>query len=400
MLVPFAFIILGLVALFLIWREGLLRSPLSFALAAALLAAALLPRALMLPHETADYTDFLSKWTEFFRENGGLRALDTEVGNYNIPYLVILALFSYLDISDLYLIKLLSIFFDVILSYFVMRIVSYFTDSRSKSLISFFIVLFLPTVILNGAYWGQCDSIYTAFAVAAVYFSLEDRPYLSIAAASLALAFKLQAVFILPLYAVMLITGKIRFRHLFVFPAVYVAAVSPALIAGRPLMGTVTLYFSQMGTVGSGLNYNSPSVFAFIQPGTDQALWSSIGISAALLLVAAVCAFALYRRNSFSSLQLLTASLLFAVGIPFLLPHMHERYFFMADVLTICYAFCVRRRFPVPVLVSFASLLGYHAYLKMRYLLPMWYGAASLFIVLIVLIFDLFHKADPGYKIT
>ena len=29
-------------------------------------------------------------------------------------------------------------------------------------------------------------------------------------------------------------------------------------------------------------------------------------------------------------------------------------------------------------LVQFASLLGYHAYLKMRYLLPMRYGSAAL----------------------
>ena len=396
MLVLFALIGFSFIAVFLLWKEGLLRSTASFALAALLIAAALLTRALMLPHKTYDYIDYLYKWVEYFRENGGLQALDAEIGNYNIPYLVILALFSYLDVSDLYLIKLLSIFFDIVLAYFAMRTVSLFTDSRAKSFAVFFTTLLLPAVVLNGAYWGQCDSIYAAFVLAAIFFALDKRPVLSVASAALAFSFKLQAVFFLPLYAVMLITGKLKIRHLLIFPAVYIAAVSPALIAGRSFFSTVALYFSQLDTVGSGLNYNSPSVFSFFSTVSDTALWSAVGISAALLLIAAACMFALFRRNRVTSLQLMQISLLFVIGIPFLLPHMHDRYFFMADILSVCYAFISRRRFSFPVLVSFASLLGYHAYLRMRYLLPMWYGASALVIVLLILIADLFFHTGTG----
>ena len=35
---------------------------------------------------------------------------------------------------------------------------------------------------------------------------------------------------------------------------------------------------------------------------------------------------------------------------------------------------------PAALLTQFASLLGYHAYLKMRYLLPMRYGSATLIV--------------------
>ena len=46
----------------------------------------------------------------------------------------------------------------------------------------------------------------------------------------------------------------------------------------------------------------------------------------------------------------------------------------------------------VPVLCQFASLLGYHAYLKGRYLFPMSYGAAALAVVIVVLIaFIIYH---------
>ena len=97
--------------------------------------------------------------------------------------------------------------------------------------------------------------------------------------------------------------------------------------------------------------------------------------------------------------MILTAAVIFSLGIPFLLPHMHDRYFFPADVLTTVYAFAVSWRFAMPCLVSFGSLLGYHAFLRMRYLLPMRYGAMGLAVVLSVLLADLcvrlFSPATP-----
>ena len=72
------------------------------------------------------------------------------------------------------------------------------------------------------------------------------------------------------------------------------------------------------------------------------------------------------------------------MGIPFLLPHMHDRYFFCADILTLVLAFVSWPCSPAAVLTQFASLLGYHAYLKMRFLLPMRYGAAALIVTIMV----------------
>ena len=98
------------------------------------------------------------------------------IGNYNIPYLYFLAFFSYLPVKDLYLIKSLSIFFDIILAYSVCMTVSLFCNNRWLRICSFFAVLLWPTVILNGAYWGQCDSIYTSLALLGIYCALSDRP--------------------------------------------------------------------------------------------------------------------------------------------------------------------------------------------------------------------------------
>ena len=63
---------------------------------------------------------------------------------------------------------------------------------------------------------------------------------------------------------------------------------------------------------------------------------------------------------------------------------MHDRYFFCADILSLVFAAAAPVYFFLPLLCEFASLLGYHAYLKMRYLLQMHYGAGALAIVIVI----------------
>ena len=176
----------GVLGLYLLQRARLLKSTLSFVLAALLMTLALGLRAAVLDYKTLDYINFLSRWVEFFRQHGGFRALKYPIGNYNIPYLYFLALFSALPIDDLYLIKLLSILSDVLLAWGAMLLCSRFTKSRLRLLAVFYTILFLPTVFLNSAVWAQCDSIYVAPLLLGIYSALEDRPWLSVILACVA----------------------------------------------------------------------------------------------------------------------------------------------------------------------------------------------------------------------
>ena len=375
---------LALMALLLLYFDGLLKKPVQVLTCAGLVAAAFVLRALFFSYETLDYQDFLARWVQYFRDNGGFAALKDSVGNYNVPYLYFLALFSYVDIYDLYLIKLLSTFFDVLLAFGAMRLTGLFTRSRVKLLFVYFAVLFWPTVVLNSAVWGQCDSIYVALGLLAVYWAMDGRPVLGMAAMAASFAFKLQAVFIMPVFVLLLIARRVKLWHFLVFPAVYMLLMLPAVLAGRPVLDTITLYFDQMGTVGSALNYNSPSVYAFARNVADEALASRLGIAAAFALMLAVFGWFWWRRSSITNWALLGGALLLVVGIPFLLPHMHDRYFFCADILSLVFAVAAPVYFFLPLLCEFASLLGYHAYLKMRYLLQMHYGAGALAIVIVI----------------
>jgi len=377
----------ALMALVLLWRGGVLKTSNQLIFAVILTGGAFLIRWIVFPYETLDYQNFLTHWVDFFCQHGGFAALKSNVGNYNVPYLYFMALFSYSDIKDLYLIKLLTVFFDVILAYSAMQLLGLYRSSPERKMACFFAVLYWPTVFLNGALWGQCDSIYVAFAVLSIYLALDDRPVLSMVAIALSFGFKLQAVFVMPVFAVLWMMKKFKWYHFLIFPLTYVALVMPAVLTGRPFLDTVTLYLSQTGSIGDGLNYNSSSIFAVFYNYADKASAARIFILIAFCFVIAVLFRCLISREKLNREAVLAAAVLLAVGIPFLLPHMHDRYFFAADILTLVLAFTAFEFAPVAILTEFASFLGYYAYLEMRFLLPMQYGALALVIVMLAAVF-------------
>ena len=147
--------------MFLLWREGLLKNTAHLVFAFLFMAGSVVIRYFLLDFESGDYLSFLAPWTQFFREHGGFKALGLSVGNYNLPYLYFLALFSYIDISELYLIKLLSIVFDVLLAWACMKLCSLFTKGRLRLIVCFFADALMLTGVLTGANGAPRDSVYT-----------------------------------------------------------------------------------------------------------------------------------------------------------------------------------------------------------------------------------------------
>ena len=377
-------IIILALALLLLWREKIFESKTLFAAAFAFTALALVIRASLLDYQSDDYLAFLAPWTQFFRDNGGFAALRYSLGNYNPPYMYFLALFSYFEISELYLIKLLSVLFDVLLAWACMKLLGLYTNSRAKLLGVFLAVLYLPTVVINGAYWAQCDSIYAFFGFFALYLGLRGRGCASMVSLAACFAFKLQAVFIIPVFFILLLAKRIRWRELLVFPAAYIVFMLPALLAGRPFIETMTLYFSQAGTVGDAMNYNAPSLTSMFRWSGNTESWSTLLIAAAFTLVLAAYAVAAVKRRALDDTVILGFALLLAMGIPYLLPHMHDRYFFIAGVLALVLAFRDVRFFPVPLLAELASLHCYYAYFVRYYLVQPRIGGEFMLIALLL----------------
>lgn len=356
---------------------------------------ALLLRTLLLDHITDDYVTFLSDWAAFFRENGGWAAVALPKGNYTAPYLYFLAAISYLPFYDLYLIKLFSIFFDVILAWGGCRLVQALVPGdRYRGAAAFCLLLLLPTVILNASAWAQCDAIYAALCLHGLAAGLEGRPRSSAFLAGLAFACKLQTVFLLPVWAVLWMSRRTRFRYLLWFPAACVLSILPALALGKPLADALGVYFGQAAEYSAYLTLNAPSLYALIPYNVqiNVALAARVGILAAFILVLGILGWLLLRRQALSRRAVFLAGVVFAIGIPLLLPHMHDRYFFLADVLTLTWACTARRGILPAVLTQIASLGAYHAYLLLRYAFPMGLGAVLLLLALVWSLSSLVHE--------
>lgn len=340
-------------------------------MALAPIGAAMLARALCLDYASGDYNTFLEHWYTYFKLNGGFSAIAGSVGDYNVPYLYFIAAASYLSVPDLYLYKLFSILWDVLLAWGCLRLVRSLTRERQGSaapLMAFGAALLLPTVVLNGAYWGQCDAIYGALCIHAAALALEGKNKTSVALMGAAFAFKLQAVFLLPLWGVLWLAGRVKFRQLWVFPLAYLAMIAPALALGKPLADIVGVYFKQMGEYPR-LTLNAPSVYQFLPYGAElnEKLASRLGIAAAAVLVLALLGLGFWLRDRLDRDTAMTIAVVLCVGVPFLLPHMHERYFFLADMFTLCWACANVRRLPGAVLACGASLASYCVYLRLQY---------------------------------
>jgi Gpi18-like mannosyltransferase len=157
--------------------------------------------------ETSDYSVFLSRWYDFIQTHGGFAALKYNFSNYNPPYLYLLALAAYTPIPKLVAIKTISVVFDAVLALFAYLILDLRYKHSLVPLIGALVVVFAPTIFINSAAWGQCDAIYTAFCLGSLYFLLKGRPAWACVFFALAISFKLQAIFFLPVLLMLLLKG-------------------------------------------------------------------------------------------------------------------------------------------------------------------------------------------------
>jgi len=262
--------------------------------------------------------------------------------------------------------------FDVVLAWGGFRLVRHFAPERpNRPLLCFCLLLLLPTVILNGAFWGQCDALYGALTLHALACALEGRNRSSLLLLGIAFSFKLQTVFVLPLWGGLWLLRRVRFRELLWFPAAYAATCAPALLLGKPLGDILGVYFGQAAEYSGYLNLNAPNMYALIPHGAEvnTALAARLGILAAFALAAAVLAALLVFRRQADDRALLAAAVVLAIGVPFLLPHMHERYFFLADVLALAWTCAFPRSAPCALLVELASLGAYVVVLRGKFTL-------------------------------
>lgn len=352
-------------------REFESRSVMNIGAIALVLILALCVRLSMFDYRSGDYNDFLGKWMAHFRASGGFLGLKDAIGDYNMPYLYFLAAFSYLPVSDLYLIKLLSIAFELIMTLFAMKTLKLFGAKDWLLAASVLIIMLLPTFWLNSAPWGQCDAIYSSLILISFYFALKYRGMRSVIFAALAFSFKLQTVFFLPLFLIFLIVRRVRWTDLFAFPVTYLITILPALALGRPFGSVVGIYSNQVTQYSQYLTLNAPTIMTFVPKDAPHGAIAACGIAAAFIFIAALTVFAARRRSLFGQRELLCCAALMLCAVPFLLPSMHDRYFYPAELFVVLFSLVFTNRVYAFLLCSFSSYTAYHTYLTGAFLIDM-----------------------------
>jgi len=399
--------------------------------------------------ETNDYTFFIGPWYDFIQTHGGFAALKYNFSNYNVPYLYLLALTTYLPIPKLDAIKTISVVFDGVLGIFTYLILSLKYRRSYAAIIGALVVISAPTIFINGAVWGQCDAIYTAFCLGSLYFLLKERPAWACIFFGLAISFKLQAIFFLPVFLMLLLKRKLAIKHLVLIPLIFLLMLVPAFIAGRDAWSLLTIYAGQVNTGGVGspgqfngggagqfndrgprqfngrgpgqfngggpgqfkggglgggnfssssLTLNAPSFYQWL-PTSAPAYWKWVGILLAGLVVALVGALLVASKQRLTSAIFLKVTLVFALAIPFLLPEMHERYFYLADVVSIIYAFYFPRYFYIAIIMQLCSLLSYAPYLLGTQVVNLAYVAFGVLVITVITMADLVLTLYPNISL-
>lgn len=350
----------------------------------------------LMPIESADYFGFLEPWMEEIRENGGFASLSLEISNYTSPYMYIMTLLSYISTNDLYALKLVSVFFDYMASVAVFLILWEMTENVQKAVFGMAVLLLSPTVILDSAYWCQCDIIYTCFLLFSLYFFFRDDSNKSMIFFAISFAFKLQSLFLLPFYIIMWLKKKtIKLRHLLWVPMIYVISIIPAWITGRNLGDLLGIYFDQADNYPWGtLEY--PNIYALlgevIPDMRHAAEVSGAGMFATMMLLGCM-AYYIYQKNVMLTQELAVTLALFMVAVTvYGLPHMHDRYGFLIDLLAIIYGVYRVKRFPVTCGFMLISVLTFMPYLIAVHVVPIQYLAIAQFTLIIYVGYDLYQQ--------
>lgn len=367
-----------------------------------LLVLAFLVRYPLFPIESADFYGFLKPWMQSIRENGGYRSLGIEISNYTSPYMYIMCLLSYISHNDLYALKMVSVLFDYVAAVTVLLLVCRLTGNVRKAILSMAFLLFSPAVVIDGAYWAQCDIIYAAFLLIALYFFFQNNSSRCLFFVAVAFSFKLQAVFIIPFLVIMWAKKKtVLLRHFIWLPVVYVISCLPAWALGRSFLDLLTIYVDQSGTYSWGtLEY--PNMYAFLgeaMPNLRHAAEvSSAGLILTVMLLGGI-AYYLYTKKVRLTDRLIVTLALLTVGVTvYTLPHMHERYGILLDLLAILYVMLDVRKLPVYFGFSVISVLSFMPYLIGTAVIPIQYVALGLLGLLLYVGYDLYLQIIEATK--
>jgi len=323
---------------------------------------------------TADMQVCLIPWSADMKPGYGPSVLSTFDGDYNMPYITVLWLLNYLPGRTIIKVKLFSIVFDYLGAIAGGLIVARVYElqknlngllckckSYTKEILftaAYSAVLFYPSVVLNSAYWGQCDMVYVTFLLYMIYALLRDKPSLAMILLGCAFSFKLQAVLILPVLVIYYWkTRRISIRHFLWIPIVMELLCIPAIIGGCSVFIPFSVYLRQLGRYPYMYVFY-PNIWAIFKE-SPYYIFSTVA-NLSIIAVLGVFAVIVIRNGKKETAQQWLRYVLWSVFFTMcFLPCMHERYGMLLEVVAILYAFLDRKYGIHAIIIGAGSYVAY-----------------------------------------
>ena len=295
-----------------------------------------------------DFNIFLNGWFSELQTKG--LGVNPARCNYNLPYLTVLYILGRISDNALGAIKAFSIVFDFAMAASGTWLISNLIPppSRHRRLLctlAYTTLLLLPEVLLNSGIWAQCDSVYTTFILLGITFLLRRNMPPAFLLMGLALAFKLQAVFLLPLFVLVWLSDKkCHLLHFLLIPGTMLVCGIPAAFAGRSIWEVFTIYLKKQVGESTLLNANCPNLYTFMTSNAPYEIFNRFGIILTLILMGLAAAAVLRIRRRLAPEEQLLLGVWCSFVCIFCLPNMHERYTYGMDILLVILALFTRRR--------------------------------------------------------
>jgi Gpi18-like mannosyltransferase len=355
------------------WLEWLERRPGTafWGHVAAFAVLALAVRIYGFPWASDDFRYFFGHWIDIILREGVQSWNSERYANYSPPIIYLLWASSHLisvfppSEPALATIKVATFLGEVLLGFSAFSLARALGASKRWATLAVVFLFLVPTIALNASWWGQFDATYAAFILFSAAALFRKKIDASVGFFAAALCFKVQALFVLPAFAAFWLRDflsltaserkRVALRAIAFAVAAYAAAIFPAMTQGMAWDGIFRIYRGQPEAFRQ-LSMNAPNLWALFND-LDYETWVVPAICIGALGAVGIFFFAARKSAAPRPSDRLAWILFSAIAIPFLLPKMHDRYFFLAETLALLLAVMDRSRNGIVFLVGLEAVL-------------------------------------------
>lgn len=346
-------------------------------------------------YPTQDVVGYVFNWMQGIKDVG-ISNFYTVDADYSPMFLFIVSIFTLLPSGEMitvrgyeffsnWMIYLKSFYFvlDILNAIAIFLIIKHITKDKVKAAIGYLVAVILPVQFINSAVWGNADSLYACFLLYCIYFVLKDKGSLAMFFFGLALANKLQALFLAPFIVYLLLNRKVKLSRVIFVPAAILTTFIPAYVCGAGFTEPFGFFTKQVGGY-SKLTLGCPNFWQLFAFRDEETIAKGAPVFA-LAAIGALFAIVFFRYIRQTDENLIAVAA-FLVGITvFFLPHMHERYYYLLDLLVLVYAITRGKNYFLIPIMQLASGIAYYHYISGRYFIDPW-GEDSVHIAAVAVI--------------